>query len=71
MHAVRALEHPRWEDFNYERVNNERNRFRWLGDGSTYVEKYFEGEGAFYLTRAEIDYPPGMLTNSLLRETRV
>ncbi|KAH8099903.1 FAD/NAD-binding domain-containing protein, partial [Cristinia sonorae] len=59
MHAIRALQYPRWEDFNYERVSKVKNRFQWLGDGSTHVEKYFDGEGAFYLTKPEIDYPPG------------
>lgn len=59
MHAVRALEHPRWEDFNYEQDGKIKNRFHWLGDGSTFVEKHFVGEGAFYLTDKEIDFPPG------------
>jgi len=58
MHAMRALEYPRWEDFSYERDNKVNNRFQWLGDGSTYVEKYFVGEGAFYLRDEEIDIPP-------------
>ena len=42
LHAVRALEHPRWEDFNYEPLDGSgtRNRFYWLGDGSTYNEKH-------------------------------
>lgn len=58
MHAMRALEHPRWEDFNYERDNEVQNRFHWLGDGSTYVETHFVGEGAFYLRDEQIDVPP-------------
>ncbi|TCD65588.1 hypothetical protein EIP91_002473 [Steccherinum ochraceum] len=58
MHAIRSLEQPRWEDFNYERDGNAKNRFHWLGDGSTHVEKHFVGEGAFYLTDPEIDVPP-------------
>ncbi|KAH8099899.1 hypothetical protein BXZ70DRAFT_1008869 [Cristinia sonorae] len=58
MHAIRALQHPRWEDFTYEHEEDVQNRFHWFGNGSTYAEKYGVGEGAFYLTKAEIDYPP-------------
>jgi hypothetical protein len=43
-HAARALQHPRWEDYNYEYLDNTRNRFYWLGDGSTYNEKYMTGD---------------------------
>ena len=66
MHAIRALEHPRWEDFDYERDDRVKNRFYWLGDGSTYVEKHFVGEGAFYLTDKEIDIPPGVSSSQRL-----
>ena len=38
LHAARALEHPRWEDFNYEHRDNVHNRFFWLGNGSTIAD---------------------------------
>ncbi|KAN0074543.1 hypothetical protein V8E55_011592 [Tylopilus felleus] len=44
LHAARALERPRWEDYNYEYLHGVRNRFYWLGDGSTYNEKYMTGD---------------------------
>ena len=46
LHAVRTLEHPRWEDYNYETLNESgtSNRFFWLGDGSTFNEKYMVGD---------------------------
>ena len=46
LHAARAFEHPRWEDYNYEYLDGVRNRFHWLGDGSTYNEKYMTGDRA-------------------------
>ncbi|EMD35981.1 hypothetical protein CERSUDRAFT_96205 [Gelatoporia subvermispora B] len=68
LHAVRALERPRWEDYTYERLDSV-NRFYWLGDGQTYAEKTMTGDrkdflfawfdtGAWYLNDDEIDYPP-------------
>ena len=46
LHAARVFEHPRWEDYNYEYLDGVRNRFHWLGDGSTYNEKYMTGDRA-------------------------
>jgi len=43
IHAMRALSHPRWEDFEYERLDKVGNRFYWLGDGQTVFEKTMEG----------------------------
>ena len=37
-HHYRALRNPRWEDFNYERLDNTSNRLFWLGDGITHAE---------------------------------
>ncbi|EJD00095.1 FAD/NAD-binding domain-containing protein [Fomitiporia mediterranea MF3/22] len=61
LHAVRALTFPRWEDFNYKPLDEPetRNRFYWLGDGSTYSEKYMVGDRAWYLNPEEVDIPPG------------
>ena len=33
LHALKALEHPRWEDYEYERADASPNRLYWLGDG--------------------------------------
>lgn len=38
LHAARALEYPRWEDFNYEQLGNVHSRFYWLGNGSTVAD---------------------------------
>jgi len=36
---IHALTHPRWEDFNYEPLDaGVKNRFYWLGDGSTMAD---------------------------------
>ncbi|KAG6812856.1 hypothetical protein H0H92_015954 [Tricholoma furcatifolium] len=57
LHAARALEHPRWEDYNYEVLDGPvKNRFYWLGDGQTVDDKDPNGDKAWYLK--EIDYPP-------------
>ena len=43
LHCMRALKHPRWEDFNYEFVDNTKNRLRWLGNGMTVNELTLTG----------------------------
>ena len=45
LHALRTLEHPRWEDFEYERADDAKNQNRlyWLGDGQTSDEKSESG----------------------------
>ncbi|EMD35979.1 hypothetical protein CERSUDRAFT_115926 [Gelatoporia subvermispora B] len=59
LHALRTLEHPRWEDYMYEPLDSGvHNRFFWLGDGQTYVEKVNEGDRAWYLNDNELDIPP-------------
>ncbi|KZT07847.1 FAD/NAD-binding domain-containing protein [Laetiporus sulphureus 93-53] len=58
LHAVRAYEHPRWEDFDYELADGVRNRMYWLGDGQTYNEKTMSGDRAWYLNDEEVDIPP-------------
>lgn len=37
-HAARALEYPRWEDFNYEQLDNVHNRLYWLGNGTSVAD---------------------------------
>lgn len=44
LHALRTLRQPRWEDFEYEREDKIKNRFHWLGDGSTENEKHMKGD---------------------------
>lgn len=44
LHAVRAIQYPRWEDYNYEYADGVRNRMHWLGDGQTYDEKTMQGD---------------------------
>uniref|UniRef100_D8PMF7 FAD/NAD(P)-binding domain-containing protein n=1 Tax=Schizophyllum commune (strain H4-8 / FGSC 9210) TaxID=578458 RepID=D8PMF7_SCHCM len=57
LHFVRALEHPRWEDFSYEPLEKmDRNRFYWLGNGATGADMDPAGNKAFYLDN--IDVPP-------------
>jgi len=58
LHAVRALEYPRWEDYEYEPADNTRNRMYWLGDGQTYNEKTMTGDLAWYLNDDQVDIPP-------------
>jgi len=58
LHAIRALEYPRWEDYTYEPFDTVQNRFYWLGDGQTYPEKTMTGDRAWYLNDDEVDYPP-------------
>ena len=63
LHALRALQHPRWEDFDYIRIDKMRNRFSWLGDGSTWNEKTMTGDRAWYLDDDNVDYPPSMFSH--------
>ncbi|KAI1782736.1 FAD/NAD(P)-binding domain-containing protein [Ganoderma leucocontextum] len=35
LHAIKALQYPRWEDYDYERTDPEENSLYWLGDGQT------------------------------------
>ncbi|KAF5356247.1 hypothetical protein D9756_003714 [Leucocoprinus leucothites] len=59
LHAVQTYEHPRWEDFNYERLDGEtKNRFYFLGDGNTVADMKPGEDRAWYLLPENIDYPP-------------
>ncbi|TFK83063.1 FAD/NAD-P-binding domain-containing protein [Polyporus arcularius HHB13444] len=58
LHALKSLEHPRWEDYNYEPLDPVENRMYWLGDGQTYAEKTLTGDRAWYLAEEYIDRPP-------------
>ncbi|KAK7063928.1 hypothetical protein R3P38DRAFT_2821268 [Favolaschia claudopus] len=56
LHAVRALEHPRWEDYTYESLNGHKNRFFWAGNGTTVAEETPGADRAWYLS--QVDFPP-------------
>ncbi|KAJ7361384.1 hypothetical protein DFH08DRAFT_843982 [Mycena albidolilacea] len=56
LHAVRALEHPRWEDYTYEPLDGHTNRFFWAGNGTTVAEETPDADKAWYLS--EVDVPP-------------
>ncbi|RPD58021.1 flavin-binding monooxygenase [Lentinus tigrinus ALCF2SS1-7] len=58
VHALRALQNPRWEDYDYLRLDDVQNRLYWLGDGQTYNEKMMTGDRAWYLSEEYIDRPP-------------
>lgn len=51
---MRALRYPRWEDFNYERLDKTNNRLYWLGDGMSYTEKTLTGDSAFYISATKL-----------------
>lgn len=52
---MKALAHPRWEDFEYEYVSD--NAVGWLGDGWTKNEKQ-NVVNVDYLDDDQIDFPP-------------
>ncbi|TBU51272.1 hypothetical protein BD310DRAFT_910766 [Dichomitus squalens] len=65
VHAMRALQHPRWEDYEYEYADSEDNSLYWLGDGQTWAEKNQQGDRAWYLREELIDRPPGKTRRAL------
>ncbi|KAJ5825359.1 hypothetical protein N7474_002497 [Penicillium riverlandense] len=54
LHAMKAFANPRWEDFEYEYVDD--NPTGWLGDGWTENEKY-NRINVDYLDDDQIDFP--------------
>ena len=44
LHAVRTLSNPRWEDFDYTQLDEDKSTLFWLGDGQTYNEKTMTGD---------------------------
>ncbi|THG96306.1 hypothetical protein EW026_g5501 [Hermanssonia centrifuga] len=58
LHALRALRHPRWEDFNYEKRDETTNRLCWLGGGMTVNEINGTGDRSWYLNDGYVDIPP-------------
>ena len=41
---MRALQYPRWEDYDYESADPDENSMYWLGDGQTWNEKSLTGD---------------------------
>ncbi|KAF5345212.1 hypothetical protein D9758_009659 [Tetrapyrgos nigripes] len=59
LHAVHALTHPRWEDYDYEPLDpGVKNRFYWLGDGSTMADTVPGVDSSWYLDPKAVDVPP-------------
>ena len=54
LHVLKTMAHPRWEDFEYEYVND--NPDGWIGDGWTENEKQ-KRINVDYLDDDQIDYP--------------
>jgi hypothetical protein len=52
LHALHALDEPRWEDYDFEPLDKGvKNRFYYLGNGWTEPERDPEGDRAPYLVR--------------------
>ncbi|KAJ3871890.1 FAD/NAD-binding domain-containing protein [Lentinula edodes] len=57
LHCIKALEHPRWEDYDYEPLDPDNNRFFWLGNGNTLADKIPGSDRSWYLSPEEVDIP--------------
>ena len=56
LHAVRALERPRWEDFEYEYVDG--NEFGWIGDGWSKGDRVEGADTTYYLNNLQMLHEP-------------
>ncbi|KAF5707179.1 monooxygenase [Fusarium mundagurra] len=58
MHALEALRVPRWEDFEFEEMHE--NRLRWLGNGWSMciMEEEEQGDPSWYVNPDVVDVPP-------------
>lgn len=54
LHALKTFSNPRWEDFEYEYINDNPNG--WIGDGWTAAEK-LRSFDVNYLDDDQIDFP--------------
>jgi hypothetical protein len=52
LHAIKVLENPRWEDFEYTFVDG--NPMGWLGKGSTLADNDRKADKSYYLTSATL-----------------
>jgi hypothetical protein len=60
LHALEALRSPRWEDWEYERVDEDRagggwNALRWLGNGSSVTQ--INGDPSWYINPDQVEVP--------------
>lgn len=60
LHALKAMAYPRWEDYEYEYINDNPNG--WLGDGWTENEKS-KTINVDYLDDDQVDYPQVVVEN--------
>jgi hypothetical protein len=61
LHAMKVLQHPRWEDFTYEYIHE--NPMGWFGDGWTANERN-NCVNVDYLDYENIDFPPAAEPNA-------
>lgn len=54
LHALKIFSNPRWEDFEYEYINDNPNG--WIGDGWTAAEK-LRSFDVNYLDDDQVDFP--------------
>ena len=65
---MRVLEVPRFEDYEYETIEDSANRLAWLGNGYTYNEQHMVGDRAWYVTEAwqnPINPKPAAMSNGI------
>ena len=56
LHAVKALERPRWEDFQYTYVDG--NEFGWIGDCWSQLDRLDGVDRAYYLNTQQMIHHP-------------
>ncbi|KAF4333434.1 hypothetical protein FBEOM_12749 [Fusarium beomiforme] len=58
LHALETLRAPRWEDFEFEEMHE--NRLRWLGNGWSVcvMEEEEQGDPSWYINPDILDVPP-------------
>lgn len=62
LHAMKALQHPRWEDYEYKASDEDPNTF-WIGNGWT-QEDVKRGSLGYYVDQADIPSIPSEYTLS-------
>lgn len=60
LHSMKVMAHPRWEDFEYQYINENPNG--WLGDGWVEDEKN-DNINVNYLDDDQIDYPHALVVH--------
>ncbi|KAI9756558.1 MAG: hypothetical protein M4579_003817 [Chaenotheca gracillima] len=62
LHAIKVMDNPRWEDFEYTYVDGE--DFGWFGDGWAEGDRE-EVDRAYYLDPENMDIPPGVTSGTV------